>query len=217
MVGNFAYVGEGDMIEATGRLTEHPIYGEQLAGGELRDQDSRGHAVHGTISRLRCHQRHRGRFGCPDCPPIQGRTPSGSWRRSRSGLSEVKGISEKMAMAIAEQVGGEEGHAPGHDVPPELRHFHQSGRENLPGIRTEAMYSVIKDESLPAGGRHPGSRDLRWRTRLRQKVGIFTDSDYRIKSGHFVHTPPGGRQTAIHTCRRRSWCQNASELLKVRA
>ena len=48
-------------------------------------------------------------------------------------LSEVKGISEKMAMAISEQVEGE-GDAPIHDVPPEIRHFHESGRENLSGI-----------------------------------------------------------------------------------
>ena len=31
LVGTFQYIGEGEMIEATGTMTEHPVYGEQLA------------------------------------------------------------------------------------------------------------------------------------------------------------------------------------------
>ena len=30
MVGTVSYAAEGDMIQATGRMTEHPVYGEQL-------------------------------------------------------------------------------------------------------------------------------------------------------------------------------------------
>ena len=31
LVGTFQYIGEGETIEATGTMTEHPVYGEQLA------------------------------------------------------------------------------------------------------------------------------------------------------------------------------------------
>ena len=31
LVGTFHYINEGEMIEATGTMTEHPIYGEQLS------------------------------------------------------------------------------------------------------------------------------------------------------------------------------------------
>ena len=31
LVGTFHYISEGEMIEASGTMTEHPIYGEQLA------------------------------------------------------------------------------------------------------------------------------------------------------------------------------------------
>ena len=31
LVGNFSYISEGELVEAAGRMTEHPIYGEQLA------------------------------------------------------------------------------------------------------------------------------------------------------------------------------------------
>ena len=30
LVGSFAYINEGDLIEAEGRETEHPMYGEQI-------------------------------------------------------------------------------------------------------------------------------------------------------------------------------------------
>ena len=30
LVGTFSYIAEGEMIEASGRMTEHPIYGEQM-------------------------------------------------------------------------------------------------------------------------------------------------------------------------------------------
>ena len=30
MVGTVSYAAEGDMIQATGHMTEHPVYGEQL-------------------------------------------------------------------------------------------------------------------------------------------------------------------------------------------
>ena len=30
LVGTFHYIGEGEMIEASGTMTEHPIYGEQM-------------------------------------------------------------------------------------------------------------------------------------------------------------------------------------------
>ena len=63
-----------------------------------------------------------------------------------------KGISEKMAMAIAEQVEGEKGHAPGHDVPAELRHFlnlavryYQEYGPKLYGILKEKSYRLADD------------------------------------------------------------------------
>ena len=30
LVGTFPYINEGDLLEAEGRMIEHPIYGEQL-------------------------------------------------------------------------------------------------------------------------------------------------------------------------------------------
>ena len=31
LVGSFSYISEGELIEASGHITEHPVYGEQLA------------------------------------------------------------------------------------------------------------------------------------------------------------------------------------------
>lgn len=30
LVGNFSYISEGELVEAAGRMTEHPIYGGSL-------------------------------------------------------------------------------------------------------------------------------------------------------------------------------------------
>ena len=42
MVGKLAYAAEGDMIEASGVITEHPVYGQQLQIEELSDEASPG-------------------------------------------------------------------------------------------------------------------------------------------------------------------------------
>ena len=31
LVGTFSYVSEGELLEAEGHMTEHPVYGEQMA------------------------------------------------------------------------------------------------------------------------------------------------------------------------------------------
>ena len=31
LVGNFSFIGEGELLEASGHMTEHPVYGEQLS------------------------------------------------------------------------------------------------------------------------------------------------------------------------------------------
>ena len=103
MVGNFAYVGEGDMIEATGRLTEHPIYGEQLQveSYEIKTPED-------TLSM----ERYLGSgaikgIGAALAARIVRHFKADTFRvmeEEPERLSEVKGISEKMAMAIAEPV-----------------------------------------------------------------------------------------------------------------
>ena len=72
MVGNLAYAAEGDMIEASGHMTQHPVYGEQLQieSYEMKTpQDELSmerYLGSGAIKGI-------GRFGCPNRAPFQGR------------------------------------------------------------------------------------------------------------------------------------------------
>ena len=86
-------------------MTEHPIYGEQLAveSCELKEPED-------TVSM----ERYLGSgaikgigaaLATSDSEKNSRRIHSGLWRKSRKRLAEIKGISEKMAMAIGEQVG----------------------------------------------------------------------------------------------------------------
>lgn len=63
LVGTFAYIAEGERIEATGRMVEHSIYGEQLSVESYEIKPPEDTPGNRTVSRLRCDQRHRSCFG----------------------------------------------------------------------------------------------------------------------------------------------------------
>ncbi len=69
MVGNLAYAAEGDMIQATGHMSEHPVYGEQLQIESYEMKRPRTSCPWSVIW-LRRHKRHWGCFGCKDRPPF---------------------------------------------------------------------------------------------------------------------------------------------------
>ena len=98
LVGTFSYIAEGEMIEASGRMTEHPIYGEQMAveSYELK-------APEDTVSM----ERYLGSgaikgVGAALASRIVKKFKADTFRimeEEPERLAEVKGISEKMAMS----------------------------------------------------------------------------------------------------------------------
>ena len=99
LVGTFSYIAEGgDWIEASGRMTEHPIYGEQMAveSYELK-------APEDTVSM----ERYLGSGAIKGVGAAAARIvkkfKADTFRimeEEPERLAEVKGISEKMAMSI---------------------------------------------------------------------------------------------------------------------
>ena len=49
MVGTLSYAAEGDMIQASGRMIEHPVYGEQLQIESYENENTTGCRVHGAL------------------------------------------------------------------------------------------------------------------------------------------------------------------------
>ena len=64
------------------------------------------------------------------------------------------------------------------------------------------MYSVIQENPYQLADDIQGV-GFKIADEIAAKVGIFTDSDYRIRSGLF-YACSRRRETAIHICRRRS-------------
>ncbi|MBS6956485.1 MAG: AAA family ATPase [Enterocloster asparagiformis] len=180
MVGNFAYVGEGDMIEATGRLTEHPIYGEQLQveSYEIKTPED-------TLSM----ERYLGSgaikgIGAALAARIVRHFKADTFRimeEEPERLSEVKGVSEKMAMAIAEQVEEKK------DMRQAMMFLQNYGISLNLAVKIyqeygPKLYGILKENPYRLADDIPGV-GFKMADEIAEKVGIFTDSDYRVKAG----------------------------------
>lgn len=180
LVGNFSYISEGELVEAAGRMTEHPIYGEQLAveSYELKEPE-------GTVSM----ERYLGSgaikgIGAALATRIVKKFKTDTFRimeEEPERLAEIKGISEKMAMAIGEQVGEKK------DMRQAMMFLQNYGISMNLSVKIyqeygPAMYNVIKTNPYKLADDIPGV-GFKMADEIASKVGIFTDSDFRIKSG----------------------------------
>lgn len=182
LVGTFPYIGEGDMVEASGTMVNHPIYGEQMQveAYELK-------APEDTVSM----ERYLGSgaikgVGAALAARIIRRFKADTFRvieEEPERLSEVKGISEKMAMAISEQMGEKKElrqammflQEYGISMNLALKIYHEYG----PGL-----YGIIKENPYRLADDIQGV-GFKMADEIAQRVGIFTDSDYRVRSGIF--------------------------------
>ena len=180
LVGNFSYISEGELVEAAGRMTEHPIYGEQLAveSYELKEPED-------TVSM----ERYLGSgaikgIGAALATRIVKKFKTDTFRimeEEPERLAEIKGISENMAMAIGEQVGEKK------DMRQAMMFLQNYGISMNLSVKIyqeygPAMYNVIKTNPYKLADDIPGV-GFKMADEIASKVGIFTDSDFRIKSG----------------------------------
>lgn len=182
LVGTFPYISEGDFIEASGRTVEHPIYGEQI---QVESYDLKAPEDTASMERYLGSGAIKG-VGTALAARIVRRFKADTFRiieEEPERLSEVKGISDKMAMAISEQM----------EAKKELRQAMMFLQEygismnlalkifNEYGPR---MYGIIKENPYKLADDIQGV-GFKMADEIAQRVGIFTDSDYRIRSGIF--------------------------------
>lgn len=161
-------------------MTEHPIYGEQLAveSYELKEPED-------TVSM----ERYLGSgaikgIGAALATRIVKKFKTDTFRimeEEPERLAEIKGISEKMAMAIGEQVGEKK------DMRQAMMFLQNYGISMNLSVKIyqeygPAMYNVIKTNPYKLADDIPGV-GFKMADEIASKVGIFTDSDFRIKSG----------------------------------
>ena len=211
MVGTLSYAAEGDMIQASGRMIEHPVYGEQL---QIESYEMKTPQDAESMERYLGSGAIKG-IGVALAARIVRHFKADTFRvmeEEPERLSEVKGISEKMAMAIAEQVEEKKGMR-------EAMMFLQNYGITLnlaAKIYQEygpKLYSIIKENPYKLADDIPGV-GFKMADEIAEKVGIFTDSDYRIRAGLLYILLQASANGHTYLPQKELFSQ-AAELLKV--
>ena len=211
LVGNFTYISEGERIEATGRLVEHSIYGEQLA---VESYEIKAPEDTLAIERYLGSGAIKG-VGAALAKRIVKKFKADTFRileEEPERLSEVKGISEKMAMSISAQVEEKR------EMRQAMLFLQQYGISMNLALKIyrhygQKLYSVIQNNPYQLADDIQGV-GFKIADEIASRVGIFTDSDYRIKSGLFyaLLQASGNGHTYLPEA---ELLHNASELLSV--
>lgn len=180
LVGTFALINEGELIEASGTLTEHPVYGEQLQVDcyEVKTPEDtvaiERYLAAGTVKGIGAALAARiVRHFKADTLRIMEEEPE--------KLAEVKGISEKMAVSIGAQMEEKKEmrsamiFLQGYGISMNLAgKIYQEYGAKVESVIKENPYRLAED--IPGVG-------FKIADEIARKVGIFTDSDFRIQCG----------------------------------
>lgn len=179
-VGSFTFIGEGEFISATGTYIEHQLYGEQfqVQSYEFKEPED-----------LMSMERYLGSgaikgIGNALAARIIRKFKNDTFRiieEEPERLSEVKGISEKMAREIAKQFEEKK------DMRGAMLFLGQFGISTTLAVKIykeygEKMYQVVKENPYKMAEDITGI-GFKLADEIATKIGIGTDSDYRIKAG----------------------------------
>ena len=179
-VGSFPVVTQGASVELEGNFTQHPVYGKQFQAVRLTEKMPEdalamerylgsgaikgiGAALAGRIVR---------HFGDDTFQIVENEPES---------LSEVKGISEKKAREIAMQI------AEKSDMRKAMMFLQKYGISLNLGAKIyqkygDSVYSVLQENPYRLADDISGV-GFKIADEIAYRIGIHTDSDYRIKSG----------------------------------
>ncbi len=196
LVGVFPYINEGDYLEATGELVDHPVYGEQL---RVRQYEIREPEDTASMERYLGSGAIKG-IGAALAGRIVRHFKLDTFRvieEEPERLVEVKGISEKMAMSISEQMEEKKELRQamiflqdyGISMNLALKIYNEYG-PRMYGIMKENPYKIAED--IQGVG-------FKMADEIARRIGIFTDSDYRIRSGllYCLQQSVGGGHTYL--------------------
>ena len=179
-VGSFPVVTQGASVELEGNFTQHPVYGKQFQASRLTEKMPEdalamerylgSGAIKGIGAALAARiVRHFGE----DTLRIVEEEPE--------RLAEVKGISEKRAREIAMQV------AEKSDMRKAMMFLQKYGISLNLGAKIyqkygDSVYSVLQENPYRLADDISGV-GFKIADEIAYRIGIHTDSDYRIKSG----------------------------------
>ncbi len=180
LVGTFPYISEGDFIEASGREVEHPIYGDQI---QVETYELKAPEDMASMERYLGSGAIRG-IGSALAARIVRRFKADTFRiieEEPERLAEVKGVSEKMARSIAEQMESKK------EMRQAMMFLQEYGISMNLALKIyneygSRMYGIIRENPYRLADDIQGV-GFKMADEIAQKVGIFTDSDFRIRSG----------------------------------
>ena len=180
LVGTFPAVSEGELIEAEGIFTSHPVYGEQLQVADYKvlppeDTDSM--------------MRYLGSGAIKGIGPSLAERIVKKFKRDTfriieeepERLAEIKGISERMAMSISSQLEEKR------DMRDAMMFLQDYGISNTLSVRIyqkygPALYTVLRNNPYQLADDIEGI-SFKLADDIARRAGFSADSDFRIKSG----------------------------------
>ena len=179
-VGIFSDIVEGENIEAKGEFTEHPVYGRQFKVNSFEEKAPEDEIA---IERYLGSGAIRG-IGLALAARIVRRFKKDTFRiieEEPERLAEVKGISERKAMEIADQVNAKK------DLRQAMIFLQQYGISTTLAVKIynfygSRIYSVLKENPYQMAEDIEGV-GFKTADEIASRAGIRTDSDFRIRSG----------------------------------
>ena len=179
-VGVFSDIAEGMNIQAWGEYADHPTYGHQFKVQRFEEQAPTDEAA---IERYLGSGAIKG-LGIALAARIVRRFKEDTFRiieEEPERLAEIKGISERKAMEIADQVNEKK------DLRQAMIFLQQYGINTGLAVKIykqygAQIYSILKENPYQLADDMDGV-GFKTADEIASRVGIRTDSDFRIRSG----------------------------------
>ena len=179
-VGSLHYIGNGEAIEAEGQYKEHSTYGRQF---QIVSYEIKAPEDVVSIERYLGSGAIKG-IGASLAARIVKKFKADTFRiieEEPERLAEIKGISERKAREIAEQAEEKR------DMRKAMIFLQQYGISNSMGVKIyntygPELYRIVKENPYQMA-EDIGGIGFRIADEIAGRVGIHTDSDFRIRSG----------------------------------
>lgn len=179
-VGTFRYIGEGECVAAEGEYISHPSYGEQL---KVDHYEIKAPGDTAAVERYLASGAVKG-IGAVMAARIVRRFKQDTFRvieEEPERLTEIKGISRKKAMEISDQLQEKK------DMRAAMIFLQEYGVSSSLSVKIynqygPELYTVLKNNPYRLADDIQGV-GFRIADEIAMRIGIRTDSDFRIRSG----------------------------------
>lgn len=181
-VGEFNFINEGELMELHGEYVNHSVYGNQfkVVSHEVKEPEDKA-----SIERYLGSGAIKG-VGAALAARIVAKFQEDTFRiieQEPERLAEVKGISERKAREIAEQIEEKK------DMRQAMIYLQKYGISITLAAKIyrhygEKIYHVMEENPYQLADNIEGI-GFKTADEIASKIGIHTDSDYRIRSGLF--------------------------------